>query len=78
MSWLSTLNFITQYSPNKFTLDIRNILTRSAHDNILLMEGFNPKLNVLLIEDHGRCNLISGPTYFKSINPICIGNFLID
>ena len=42
------------------------------------MEGFNPKLNVLLIEDHELCNLILGPTYFKSINPICIDNFLID
>ena len=35
----------------------------------------NPKLSEL-IDDHQLCTLISGPAYFKSINPSCIDNFL--
>ena len=65
-----------------FTSEISNILTfyQSTHDNILLMGDLNmtpnnPKLNEL-IADHELCTLLLEPTYFKSINPTCIDNFL--
>ena len=35
----------------------------------------NPNFNEL-IEDHELSALLSEPTYFKSINPTCIANFL--
>ena len=67
-----------------FTSEISNILTfyRSIHDNILLMGDFsmtpnNPKLSEL-IPDHKLCKLKPEPTCFKSINPTCIDNFLIN
>ena len=51
-----------------------------THDNILLMDDFNMTLNNPnfdeLIEDHELSALISEPTFFKSINPTCIDNFL--
>ena len=43
----------------------------------LNMTANNPKLSQL-IADHELCNLISEPTWFKSINPTCIDNFLTD
>ena len=65
-----------------FTSEIRNILTfyRSINDNILLMGDFNmtpnnPKLSEL-IDDHELYSLKSEPTYFRSISPTCIDNFL--
>ena len=42
---------------------------------ILIMTPNNPKLSEL-IADHALFTLISEPTYFKSINPTCIDNFL--
>ena len=65
-----------------FTLEIQNVLTFywSTHDNILLMGDFNTTLDNSnfneLIGDHELSSLISEPTYFKSINPTCIDNFL--
>ena len=63
-----------------FTPEISNNLTiyQSTHGNVLLMGDFsmtpnNPKLSEL-IDDHELCTLIA--TGFKSINPICIDNFL--
>ena len=41
----------------------------------LNMTPNNPKLNEL-IADHELCTLLLEPTYFKSINPTCIDNFL--
>ena len=65
-----------------FTSEISNILTFywSTHDSILLMGDFNmtPNNSKLseLIADHELCTLIWEPIGFKSINPICIDNFL--
>ena len=83
LNWL----VIGTYKPpslgdNAFTSEISNIITvyRSTHGNILLMGDFNmtpnnPKL-IELIADHELYILISEPISFKSINPICIDNFL--
>ena len=83
LNWL----VIGTYKPpslgdNTFTSEISNIITVywSTHGNILLMGDFNmtpnnPKL-IELIADHELYILISEPTSFKSINPICTDNFL--
>ena len=80
-------SFIGIYKPPSlsditFTSEMKNILTFywSTHGNILLMRDFNMTLDNLnfneLIEDHELSALISEPTCFRSINPICIDTFL--